>query len=66
MNEVNLALSDVSKTLGRLTVGPPHISHPAVRALYQVTLTKQMVSGDITYRQFLLRVDEWDKKHKIG
>jgi hypothetical protein len=63
MNEINLALTDISKTLANIVVGPPATSLPAVRALYQVSLAKQMVAGDITYRQFQLRIADWDKKN---
>ena len=63
MDEVKLALSDLAETLGNLTVGPPATSLPAVRALYQVSLLKQMVAGEVTYRQFRLRIADWDKKN---
>lgn len=65
MDDLKLALSEISKTLDSLVVGPPRTSLPAVRARYLVTLTKQLAVGDITYRQLCERIAEWDKKNRI-
>lgn len=64
MDEVKLALTDISKSLESLVVRPPDVSTPAQRAMYQVVLAKQIVAGELTYRQFRLRIADWDKRHK--
>lgn len=66
MDDVKLALSEVASNLQTIVIGPPATSLPAVRALYQLTLVRQMLDGAITYRQFQARISEWDKKNKRG
>lgn len=65
MDDLKLALSQISQTLDKLVIGPPNTSLPAIRARYLVTLTKQLAVGEISYRQLCERIAEWDKKNRI-
>lgn len=62
--QIKLVLSDISSTLDSLVVGAPATALPASRARYLVVLGKQLVDGEISYRQVAERIAEWDRKNR--
>lgn len=57
------ALKDLDNTISPVVIGPPATSLPIIRARYQIVLIRQMLDGEVTYRQFGERLKEWDKKN---
>ena len=60
---VKAALKGLEKTLAPIVIGPPATSLPAVRALYQIVLIRELLDGEVTSRQVAERLREWDAKN---
>lgn len=61
--DLRLAMSDIQKSLEGLVIGPPNTSVPAQRAIYQLSLVKQMLEQDREWKFFRQAVAEFDKRH---
>lgn len=61
--DLKLAMSDIQKSLEYLVIGPPNISIPAQRAIYQASLVKRMLDEGREWKFYRQAIADFDKRH---